>query len=64
MTASKNNWSNAFRSWFWRTSLLYPTQWLCKLYFKTIANFSLIIVGVKNITYPCFQCQRSIKSIS
>jgi len=25
MTASKNNWSNAFRSCFWRTSLLYPT---------------------------------------
>jgi len=25
MTASKNNWSNAFRSCCWRTSLLYPT---------------------------------------
>jgi len=24
MTASKNNWRNAFRSCFWRTSLLYP----------------------------------------
>jgi len=26
MTASKNNWRNAFRSYFWRTSLLlqYP----------------------------------------
>jgi len=25
MTARKNNWSNALRSCFWRTSLLYPT---------------------------------------
>jgi len=25
MTASKNNWSNASRSYFWRTSLLYST---------------------------------------
>jgi len=25
MTAGKNNWSNAFRSCFWRTSFLYPT---------------------------------------
>jgi len=25
MTAGKNNSSNAFRSWFCRTSLLYPT---------------------------------------
>jgi len=25
MTASKNNWSNAFRSCFWRTNLLYST---------------------------------------
>jgi len=25
MTAGKNNWSNAFCSCFWRTSLLYPT---------------------------------------
>jgi len=24
MTASKTNWSNAFRSCFWRTSLLCP----------------------------------------
>jgi len=39
MTASKNNWRSTFRSWFWRTSLLYRTYWLCKLYFKTIANF-------------------------
>jgi len=39
--ASKNNSSNAFRNCFWHTSLLYPTYWLCKLHFKTIANFSL-----------------------
>jgi len=25
MTAGKNNWRSAFRSWFWRTSLLYRT---------------------------------------
>jgi len=25
MTASKNDYSNAFRNCFWRTSLLYPT---------------------------------------
>jgi len=25
MIARKNNWSNAFRRWFWCTSLLYPT---------------------------------------
>jgi len=25
MSAGKNNWSNAFRSCLWRTSLLYPT---------------------------------------
>jgi len=25
MTSSKNNWGNAFRSCFSRTSLLYPT---------------------------------------
>jgi len=25
MTASKNNWSNSSRSYFWRTSLLYST---------------------------------------
>jgi len=25
MTAGKNNWSNAFRRCFWRTSLLHPT---------------------------------------
>jgi len=25
MTAAKSNWSNAFCSCFWRTSLLYPT---------------------------------------
>jgi len=24
MTAGKNNWSNAFRSCFWRSSLPYP----------------------------------------
>jgi len=46
MTAGKNNWSNAFRSCFWGTRLLYPTEWLCKLHFKTIENSSLITVGV------------------
>jgi len=55
MTAGKNSWSNAFRSCFWRTSLLYPTYWSYKLHFKTIPNSSLIIVGVTNTTYPCFQ---------
>jgi len=25
MTASKNNWGQAFRNSFWRTSLPYPT---------------------------------------
>jgi len=46
MTASKNNWSNAFRSCFSRTILLYRTLWLFKLHFKAIANFSLITVGM------------------
>ena len=60
--ASKNNWSNAFRSSFGRTSLPYPEKLLCKLHFKTIPNLSLIAVpvGVTNITYPCFQCQHSL----
>jgi len=54
-----------FCSCFWCTSLLYPTQGLCKLHFKIIANSSLITAGVTNITYPsCFQCQRSLKSKS
>ena len=60
----KNNWSNVFRSCFWRTSLLYPTKCLCKLHFKAIANSSLITMGVTNITYPCFQCQCTLKSVS
>jgi len=31
--------SNAFRTRFWRTGLLYSTSWWCKLHFKTIAKF-------------------------
>jgi len=41
MTTGKNNWSNAFCSCFWRTILLYPTWWSCKLHYKTITNSSL-----------------------
>jgi len=29
-----------------------------------MANVSLITVDITNIIYPCFQCQRSLKSIS
>jgi len=31
--------SNVFRSYFWRTSLLYPTWWCWKLHFEAMAKF-------------------------
>jgi len=36
LTESKR--SNAFRSCFWRTSMLYPSWWWCKFHFKTISK--------------------------
>jgi len=41
LTNRKYNKGNAFFSCFWRTSLLYPTQCLCKLQFKIIVKIPL-----------------------